>query len=99
MFVPWEPQDENVPQQDEYFDVTAFGAPKTKAAPAGYIPVNPHEIVPNEKKLTKKDKEHLTVNTQSFDYLIKSNVTLLQFVLFSNFPKKICLFFKIYDLF
>ena len=76
MFVPWEPQDENVPQQDEYFDVTAFGAPKTKAAPAGYIPVNPHEIVPNEKKLTKKDKEHLTVNTQSFDYLIKSYVTI-----------------------
>ena len=64
MFVPWEPQDENVPQQDEYFHVTAFGAPKTKAAPAGYIPVNPNEIVPNEKKLTKKDKEHFKKQLQ-----------------------------------
>ena len=62
MLVPWEPQDETVPTQDEYFNVTPFGAPKTRAAPAGYIPVNPYEVVPNEKKMTRKDKEHLTVS-------------------------------------
>ena len=46
MLVNWEPRDETVPQQDEYFNVTHFGAPKTKAAPAGYVPVNPLEITP-----------------------------------------------------
>ena len=61
MLVNWEPRDETVPQQDEYFNVTHFGAPKTKAAPAGYVPVNPLEITPNEKKLTKKDMRHLKV--------------------------------------
>jgi len=58
MLVNWEPRDETVPQQDEYFNVTTYGAPKTKAAPAGYVPVNPSEITPNEKKLTKKDMKH-----------------------------------------
>ena len=42
-------------------DKDLFGAPKTRAAPAGFCDVDLSKTVPNPKKMSKKEREELEV--------------------------------------
>lgn len=54
--VNWVPEDETVPQQSQEPDRDVFGAPKTRAAPAGFIPIDPSEKTLNPKKMSTTER-------------------------------------------
>jgi hypothetical protein len=52
VLVKWSPDDEeDVPQQSDKPDMTLYGAPKTRAAPAGFIHLNPKDVTSNPKRM------------------------------------------------
>ena len=47
-------------------DKDLFGAPKTRAAPAGFCGVDLDKVIPNPKKMSKRDREELEVKVFLF---------------------------------